>query len=183
MSLAWEDIRGPASKMFNIWTSGGDLDFAEQAWQFLQAAGLVSGDDIVSKTKSCMVLLALCRIYLAFCEAKWDESADIPISFLAEDLDIDPVALGLLASGEMSKYVQDLYFEAFELRENALVAVTKLLEPQVLECLRTAFGGSTGLYLRLSRTRANDDEQDGNEFEVTGPNMDAYDFLNHGFIR
>jgi len=184
MPLRWEEVEEAAAGMFRVWTSCGDLDFAKEAWGHLETAGLTNDDDIVSKTQSCLMLVALCRIYLAFSKAKWDEDPDTPIMFLAEDLYIDQVALGLLAAPNFPRHGHNPPgFEPLDLYENALLAATIMLEPQVFACLRRAYGGDMGLYTRLCRTRSNNQEHDGDDFDITSPNMDAYDFLKHRYIR
>ena len=184
MPLSWEEIETAAAEMFNVWTSCGDLEFAKEAWKHLECAGLTNDDDILSRTQSCLRLIALCRIYLTFSKAKWDEGQDTPITYLTEYLDINQVALGLLAAPNSPAPGYDVpCFEPLELYENALIAATKLLEPQILDCLRRAYGGDTGLYMRLCRTCSNSEEHDTDDCDVTGPNMDAYDFVRQGYIR
>lgn len=180
--MAWEDIERAAAKMFNVWTSGGDLAFAKEAWGHLEAAGLTDDDGVAAATETYLRLIALCRIYEEFSGAKWDEDPDMPISFLAEDLDIDRFALGLLAG----PHLQDgdwRYVEEFEMFKAALTAAVESFRPEVFECLRRAYGGDTCLYQRLCRTRSDSDEHDYEDFDITGPNMDAYDFVKHGCQR
>ena len=61
MSLEWADIELEASRVFNIWNSGGDRQFAEEAWGHLLAAGLADDEGPVARTQSLLRLLALER--------------------------------------------------------------------------------------------------------------------------
>jgi hypothetical protein len=38
----WEDIEAVASEHFHVWADGGDLKWAETAWQALTQAGMTS---------------------------------------------------------------------------------------------------------------------------------------------
>jgi hypothetical protein len=179
MSVAWPDIEAAASRMFNVWTSGGDFDIAREAWSHLEAAGLTDDGSPALATESRLRLIALCRIYEGFCAAKWDENPDTPVTLLAEDLEIDRLSLGLLAAPKLEPG-DWLFADEFEAYRNALTSAVKVLQPQVHDCLRAAYGGDTGFYQRLSRTRSNSDERDDDDFYLEGGNVDAYAFVKCG---
>jgi hypothetical protein len=86
VAVEWEDIEGAAAKMFNVWTSGGDLAFAKEAWSHLAAAGLTEDYSLVARTETYLRLIAVRLIYGEFCKTKWDEDAEDEIVFLAEGL-------------------------------------------------------------------------------------------------
>jgi hypothetical protein len=168
--------------MFNVWTSDGDLDFAKEAWGHLEKAGLTDDSGVAGRTETILRLIALCRIYREFCARQRDENPDPPIRYLAEDLDIDPLSLGLLAAPNMLD--DDWKFEeAFQLEEIALIRATGALCPDILDCLRRVYGGKKSLYLRLCQTRSNHLESDAEDLAITDFNLDAYEFVSHGYMR
>jgi hypothetical protein len=59
VAVEWDDVERAASNMFNIWTSGGDLAFAKEAWDHLTTAGLTEGYGIVATAETYMRLIAL----------------------------------------------------------------------------------------------------------------------------
>jgi hypothetical protein len=73
MALEWSDIETAASRIFNIWNSGGDLAFAREAWTHLAAARLADDEGPVARTQSLLRLLALRQICGEFSSAKWEE--------------------------------------------------------------------------------------------------------------
>jgi hypothetical protein len=176
MAVEWDEISDAASGIFSIWTSGGDLDFAKESWTHLAAGGLTSDDCVYDLTRTLLRLIALRLIYGEFCAAKWDEQSETPISYLVEDLEIDPLALGLIAGDYLAPGSE--LGDPFSLRAAALEAAVKRLRPYVFACLLNAYGGSIDLYSRLSRTAANLDANDdsGDGATVTG-DCAALDFI------
>ena len=131
------------------------------------------------RTGTYLRLVALRLIYGEFCAAKWDESTETEIVHLAEDLEIDGLALGLLASPHMEDGGLSIIDER-DLREAALIAAVEAVRTGRFECIRNAYGGQTGLYKRLSRTAGNDDSDDGSDLEPTGNNLGAFEFTESG---
>jgi hypothetical protein len=178
MAVEWDEIEKAASGMFNVWTSGGDLAFAKECWGHLSAAGLADDDNIVFRTEAYLRLIALRVIYGEFCAAKWDASADTEIIFLAEDLGIDRLALGLLASPHLAG---DVYIEDDrELFERALTVASEAVRSETFECLRRAYGGEIGLYQRLCRTDDDRSEDYASDVDLSGNNMAAFEFIDRG---
>ena len=108
-------------------------------------------------------------------------------SYLAEELDIDLVALGVIAASTGREWLEDVGDEA-DLRNSALIVATDGLRPEIHKCLCKAYGNEIALYSRMSRTRhsvhpdeTDDNDDDGEEFEVTGPNSCALQFVMDGF--
>ena len=128
-------------------------------------------------------LVALARIYQEFCRLVWDEDPETPVDYLAEDLEIDPVALGILAArvdpDEFEEFADD-----YELREAALLAVTDGQRREIFECLRAAYGDENRLYSRLWHTNSpSTEDTEDEEFEVTGRNIRAFEYVHNGFLR
>jgi hypothetical protein len=179
---SWADVEAAATKMFSVWHDGSELEWAKEVWGHLYAAGLVGGETVVEVTVANLRLVALARIYQEFSGLAWDENPETPMEYLAEDLKIDPVALGILAAaGDIGEFED--FTEECDLREAALIAATNAQRAELFQCLKTAYGGETQLYTRLWHTRSADVEEDSEyeEFNVTGPNSMALKFVMNGF--
>lgn len=183
-SIPWEDISSAASKMFNVWVLGGELEWARECWEHLDAAGLVSQEPSFENTRSLLRLVALAKIYQEFSGAAWDEDPETPLDYLAEGLELDPVAIGILAA-RAEPDNSDWDGDDYELRDYALTVVTNSMRKEIYACLRKAYGGDEGLYSRMFQTHKaeeiSDEEEGAEEFEATGMNARALDFVMSGF--
>jgi len=176
MAVEWDEISDAASRIFSIWTSKGDLVFAKESWSHLAADGLTSDDCVYDLTRTFLRLVSLRLLYGEFCATKWDEQSEPPIQFLVEDLEIDPLALGLIAAHWLEPGSE--YLDEFSLRDAALTAAVEGLKPETFSCLLKAYGGPIGFYSRLSRTAGNLDEDDDNGDGATvSGDCAAFDFI------
>jgi hypothetical protein len=139
---------------------------------------LTSDEGVYDLTRTYLRLIALRLIYGEFCAAKWDQEFETPVSYLVEDLEINLLALGLMASSGLERG-SELMGDEFALREAALTAAIETLKPGIFSCLLNAYGGAIGLYSRLSRTAGNLDKDDeaGDGATVSG-DCAALDFIN-----
>ena len=181
-NIKWEDVESVATKMFNVWVDGTELEWAKEAWSHLTEAGLVGTTTILDMTAANLRLVTLALIYQEFCSFAWDENPDVPVGYLAEDLEIDAVALAVLGAkadpDEFEEFTDD-----HKLREAALLAVTNSQRQEIFECLKTAYGNEFRLYGRLWHTRSltAEENSEGDEFEVTGANSSALEYVRNGF--
>jgi len=181
--IQWEEVEAAASKMFSVWSGGGELAWAKECWGHLSQAGLTGNATVMESAASHLRLVALARIYEEFCGCAWDENPESEAHTLAEELEIDPVALGLLAAASGSDDFDDAS-DDYELREAALRAVTDAMRGEIFACLAKAYGDEIKLYSRMAQTNHLPDKDDaGDEFEVTGPNSAAYGFVTEGFRK
>lgn len=69
------------------------------------------------------------------------------------------------------------------LLEAALLAVTDSQRHEIYECLKAAYGDEVRLYSRLWHTRSlsSEENSEGDEFEVTGANASAFEYVRNGF--
>ena len=182
-NLTWEEVEKAASKMFNVWLGGDELEWAKEAWNHLTAAGLASSETILDVTAAKLRLVALARIYQEFCGLAWDEDPETPVDYPAEDLEIDPVALGILAARVNPDEFEE-FSDDYELREAALLAATDSQRQEIFECLRAAYGDEFKLYSRLWHTNSPlTEDTEGDEFEVTGANISALGYVMNGFLQ
>jgi hypothetical protein len=76
-NVTWDEVEEAASKMFNVWLDGQELNWAKEAWNHLSAAGLTSRETFLEETKSKLRLVTLARIYQEFCGLAWDENCRV----------------------------------------------------------------------------------------------------------
>jgi hypothetical protein len=181
--VAWEEVKEAAAKMFNVWIDGNELKWVKEAWKHLAAAGLTDATTILETTATKLRLVTLGRIYHEFCGLAWDENPDWPVSYLAENLEIDPVAVGILAGGTPARDTFDELMEDESLIDDALLAVVNSQRDEIFDCLSAAYGDAIRLYSRIWHTRSEDAEEgtESDEFDVTNPNAAALDYVIHGF--
>jgi len=177
-NVKWEEVEEAASKMF----SGTELEWAKEAWSHLTVDGLASATTLLDVTAAKLRLVSLARIYQEFCGFAWYDQT--PVEYLAEDLAIDPVALGILAARVNPNDFEE-FAEDYELHEAALLVVTDGQRREIFECLRDAYGDEFRLYSRLWRIRLHFTEEytEGEEFEPTGANSYALEYVRNGFLR
>ncbi|MBC8002629.1 MAG: hypothetical protein H7X97_08585 [Opitutaceae bacterium] len=179
--IEWDEIDYEAAMIFKVWPDGGELIWAEEAWQHLRASGLTETPSELDYTQVRLRLVMLGRIYEEFCGVAWDKNPQTPLDELTESLEIDPVALGILAAISGPEQFDDAGDE-YELRDLAVVAATNRLRSGIFECLKSAYGDEEGLYRRLWQTRnaigQENEDVDGDDGK---PNSAALNFVKNGF--
>ena len=176
----WADVRDAAAKMFNVWVDGDELAWAREAWGHLHPAGLTGEETVLEITAAKLHLVTLARVYEEFCGLAWDENPETPVNYLAEDLDIEPVALGILAASADAGELKEMV-DADELLESALIAASDCQRQEVFECLKAAYGSDAQLYTRLWQTRSATEE--GEEFEPNARTGPALQYVMNAFQR
>jgi hypothetical protein len=180
-TISWDEVADAATTMFRVWASGGELEWAKECWMHFEKAGLTSGADVVETTKSYLRLVALAHIYEEFSSYMWDENPGTTLSDLAEDLEINAIALGVIASRDPG-FECDRIDDDGTLHEHVLAAVIDQLRPEIHCCLIEAYGGEGALYSRMAKTTEN--TESGNSFEEfspTGPHVRAWSFVSNAF--
>jgi len=180
--MDWDDISNAALKMFRVWVGGGELEWAKECWGHFEKSGLAVEESWLEYNASLLRLVTLARIYEEFSGLAWDENPETPVGYLAEDLEIDSVALGILAARVLPEDLDDAR-EDYELREMALTAATNAQRKEIHACLCAAYGGEIALYSRMSRTHptSDTDESDAEEFRVTAGNCQALEYVQNKF--
>lgn len=161
-----------------------ELEWAKEAWGHLCAAGLTSRQTFLDENAAKLRLVTLARIYEEFCGLAWDENLERPMDYVAQHLHIDPVALGVLAASAERDKLEEAD-DNYELHEAALTAVTDSQRREIFECLKAAYGDEFKLYSRLWHTRSPlaEEDSEGDEFEVSGSNITALQYVSNGFQR
>ena len=181
--LTWDDVKTAAIRMFDVWVYGDELKWAKECWGHFEKHGLAGREGPLENTAAFLRLVSLSLIYQEFCGYAWDENPDIPITYLAEDIPDDDLALGILA-GAADKSAFANCCDDDELREAALTAICDSQRKEIFDCLYKGFGGYVQLYTSMLKTYPSDDDDDDDdddEIEVTGANARALDFVSNGF--
>lgn len=179
--ITWDEVSEAASKMFHVWLGDGEIKWVEECWRHFGEADLTGNSTPLEATAASLRLVTLARIYEEFCGLAWDENPETPIDYLAGDLELDSLALGILAA-VASPDAFDEAGDEYELRETALAAATEAQRQEIFNCLRKAYGSEVKLYSRMSQTNQPDqDDSDGSEFDVTSSNARALNFVINGF--
>jgi hypothetical protein len=185
--IPWDEVEDPAGQMFRVWSFQGELKWAKECWEHFEKAGLTSREDLLEETKSYLRLIALAKIYEEFSGYMWDENPRTPISYFAEELDINPIALAVIAK-------EDPDFEAggiddeHKLHEHALEMAVRQFRGEIHGCLADAYGGENALYSRMARTTEGTDLEenpeladDMEEFSATVSHSRAWSFVSNAF--
>jgi len=182
-TIGWDDVEEAARKMFTVWINGNELKWAKEAWRHLAAAGLTGAATTLEISATKLRLVTLARIYHEFCGLAWDENPDCPASYLTEHLEIDPVALGILAAATTRQNDFEELTEDDSLLDEAILAVINSQRTEIFECLKSAYGDEIRLYSRMWHTLSDESEKDseGEEFEVTDAKANALEYVMNGF--
>lgn len=178
--VSWDEVSDAAEGMFSVWHMGEELPWAEEAWGHLEKDGLTRANTILERTESQLRLLVLAVAYRELCRLAWEENADLSLGQLSEELELDPLSLGILAARAKAD-VGQCDREDWEIRDSALAVMTNHLRLQVFDSLCAAYGSSHVLYSRLWHTRNAEANQPDSEFELSAENRIAYLFVTNGF--
>lgn len=149
MAVEWSEVETAAAQMFRVWASGGDLDWARQAWALLIGAGLADDANELERCKVLLRLLGLADYYYNFCTIYRDEPLEPDYLDWAEELLIAPFRLGQLVGAETA-----LNDEADEVRlyQDALNELVPTFEDEVIEALQQGYGDRRRLFIALWRS-------------------------------
>ena len=159
---SWQKVEPTAREIFQVWMGGGDLEWAREAWDYLFKANLVGVNSPLGKMASSLRILTLGLVYHEFCRITWDEDPDKSLDHMIEQLDLDPLALGVFAGtpdDEIFEFVED----EDELLEATIENATHILRKGIHQCLVAAYGGDSELHSRLVSTcdDSHDDDEEG----------------------
>lgn len=175
-SLAWNDVKDGASRIFNVWFDGTELHWAERAWASMEKAWLTTYVDTVEETRVRVRLLALGSIYWDFCrlgadeEFGWDELH----VHATEHLEIQPLRLGQLMGADFE--ADDLNLEEMELVECALRRLIDKERPAISAAVMKSYGDDWSFLKALfATTKASPTPPDEDDDEL--PADDEPDFV------
>jgi hypothetical protein len=187
----WDQLRPLAEEVFRIWTDGGDLRWAQEAWEHVTAAGLANYSTTLDRVVVDIRLMTIGSIYRDWCAVAHDERQDDEPTYWLDGTDISLVHLGQLIGSE-----DDLGDE--DQAENAIHALILRERPRILKTLLAGFGDVPGLFVSLWRSALEDesdsifDDEDGRDptasdwevlNDVTDEKLAAYQWIDQGCER
>lgn len=146
MRPAWtgSEIAEIAGDLFGIW-GGGDLRWAEAAWEALSNAGLTSYVFEVDRTACIMRFIALNALYREFCVRAFDEGTsgdwqyEANTGLIGDYPLVDAFSLGQLAE-QRDIFVDNAPHERPDPRTEAIRELVKGEYQQVLDALQERWG-------------------------------------------
>jgi hypothetical protein len=160
MVLDWEDVRAAAEAAFDVWESGGELQWAKEVWGRTVAVGIANYSNEIERHRTAVLLLGLAGLYRDFCALAWEERDPPTYSYWAEELNLDDFVLGQLVGPDPRIKKKD-----------ALNHLVNAARPQVVSLLEQFFGNVNSLFVSLWRTgtdSVNEEDDDGNEEDDDG---------------
>jgi hypothetical protein len=139
--MDWEQIQPIAAKIFRVWSSGGDLDWAEQAWDILFKSGLTDYEDKLERTQVIIRFLALIDFYYGFCIGFRQEYLEPDFWDWAALLEIQSFQIGQLIGSD----------SGVDNEQQALLHLVSE-EELVLPALEQGFQGRKALFISLWRS-------------------------------
>jgi hypothetical protein len=180
MSVPWDEVEGAAELAFNVWVGQPELGWAKQAWQVLTQTKLTNYSNEAGRYRVLFRLLILGGIYSDFCDAAWEEYSEPDYSSWAEALEFNPFLLGQL-------YGRRRGWTPCEDEDEGLEMLIENERSRVVDALKASFGGVSGLYETLWKSKHSAGLEEANEDEDTyEPDADqaaAYSWVEQGCGR
>jgi hypothetical protein len=167
----WEDVKPLAAAIFRIWTNGGDLRWAEAAWDHFTRLGLASYSTPLERVLVDIRLMSIGSIYLDWCAVTHDERHDDDAVYWLDATDISPIHLGQLVGAD-----DDLGGEAPS--DYAIHTLIRKERPLVLRALLDGFGDVNGLFVALWSSATIESELTDDKDEESDPSSSDWDVLN-----
>jgi len=180
--LDWEEVKGAAQAAFNVWVSGGELQWAKEVWERMVAAGFANYSNEIERHRVAVLFLGLAGLYRDFCSLAWNERDEPTYSYWGEELHLDQFVIGQLVG-------PDPRID----KNEGLSHLVNAARPQVTRLLTQLFGSVDSLFVALWRTgqectNEEDDECGGGERltddeilnDATPEKLAAYSWLDSG---
>ena len=141
--LEWSEVKQIANDLFHTW-GGGDLRWAEAAWQVLSESGLTSYVFEVDRTVCIIRLVALNAFYREFCVRAFDEGSSDDWQYELFELVggyplIDAFSLGQLAE-RRGIFVDNALYQEPDPRTEAIQELARGEYRQVVDALQARWG-------------------------------------------
>lgn len=146
--MDWEEVNHVAERIFNVWFSGGDLEWAEKAWHILSNSGLTGDATELERCKSVIRLLCLGDYYYNFCTLYKDEFLETELVDWASTFPIHGFQIGqLIGENALEDETEpDVFYQ------KGLELLTDRYEEEVMEALKQGFGDRCSLFISLWRS-------------------------------
>jgi hypothetical protein len=71
--LRWSELKAAAEAAFDVWVSGGELQWAKDVWERAVAAGIANYSNEIERHRLLILFLGLAGLYRDFCFLAWDD--------------------------------------------------------------------------------------------------------------
>lgn len=158
--VPWFDVEPLATRIFDLWVGGGDLEWARTAWAILGEQGLTfagSEDTLEEESRIRVRMLTLGVLYHEFASRAWQEG-NVDIGYWIEE------DVFLADSGWMESVYPDAFPERLvgqaeggptdsEILEEGMWHLVRNEHPGVLRALLSGTGDESELFLLLWLSR------------------------------
>lgn len=184
IQVAWEEVEAAADVAFKVWVGQPELVWARKAWEVLGDEGLTGYNTELERHVVMFRFLVLAAIYRDFCQAAWQEQSSLDYSYWAETLSIADFVVGQLYS-QMPDWDGNA-----ETVSEAVEIIAESYRHEIVSALLNGFGGETGLYQALWRSKDFPDDSEDDADDTDNPwdesNVDChtgYEWIDQGCPR
>ena len=194
--ISWEQVEGPAKRIFKVWVDAPELKWAEFAWHVLEEQGLTSFSSPLEEQEVIINFLALGMTYYEFCGTAFQEpkSFSDELYYILNDLDEAELYLSSFYLGvSLTRHGHNIEsaFDAIKYSdypdmmsaelEYAVPLAVDFARARVMCALAEGLGSVDTLFLGLWNSRLGDDQE-----RITSPNALAdneYALDGHYYVK
>lgn len=197
LTVQWNEVKESARRAFDIWGSGSDLEWAEEAWKVLTEAGSTAYSSNIERWTVLAQILALATLCRGFCGVAWGEPCEYDSADQfewAEAAGLTPFRLGaLVVYHELLDERDEKEWDELDSDEEKYAALGMLISKiraQLIVALKKTLGGDDALYLFLCRINMaedlegyeNEDFSTGSQWKPIDPDvpMQAFGWVANG---
>lgn len=147
----WETIKEIATNIFNILSSGNDIELAESAWRHIEKTPLAYFSNEKEYYSVLVCLFCLGELYHEYNDIARDERYERDVKY-AEWVNESSLQNIIFASLAGEDYCQDYYIEE---NDGIFEVIDRLIDkqyPTVIEMLVNSFGGRNELMMSLEKS-------------------------------
>jgi len=154
----WEVIQKEAKKVFNYFTYGKDLDWAESAWRFIEKTHLSNYSSDSEFYRVIIRLFALGELFYIYMELAFHERYERNEKYVqwVDELELSRIEIVLLAGDD---YRDDSFIVEFEAIAEPVDELIKIEYDRVINTLIEGFGSEDDLLISLEKAASNWDEE------------------------
>lgn len=150
--LKWEDVEKICLPHWSVWNTSGKVRWAREAWQLIAQEGLTRYINEPERVQVIIRLLALAGIYADFYELAFEDGFAPNAADWATEFGISFVILNQLITNEKATNLNDPDDERDWLA-NTLQELANNARKEIVSTLFLAFGGCSGLFISLWKSR------------------------------
>lgn len=181
--MDWEQVVHVAERIFKVWRSGGDLEWAKQAWKTLNQAGLTKDSTALEQCQSVIYLICLADYYYGFCTLYREEYLESDFVGWASTFPIHGFQIGQLVGSDTldDETDPDIFYQ------KGLEVLTDDCSQSVIDTVEQSFEHRCSLFINLWRSTLSADENDLEspdyltEKEIFNQQLPSGEFAAHTF--